>query len=243
MPISFERPRLTDQVVAHVTHMITGGTWAAGTAVPPEPELAQQFGVSRTVIRECVRVLASRGMLDVRQGRGTYVTAPDTWNMTEPLALLVKADRASLSGWLEVRSILEVESAALAAQRLTPEDRDALSAALQRLESAGSDPIAYLDADISFHLAIARATRNTALVRLLRPVVQPLREHLQEAALMTQARADAAREHRTIASCILAGDAAGARAAMEAHLSRVADEIRLVVREPAADGHQVLADG
>jgi len=231
----FERPRLTDQAVSHLTGMITSGAWPAGTVLPPEAELAQQFGVSRTVVRECVRVLASRGMLEVRQGRGTSVTPPASWTVTETLALLVKADRSALLRWLEVRTILEVESAALAAQRLTEADRDRLREALRRLEEEAVQPDAYLDADIDFHLAIAQATQNPALVRLLRPVVLPLREHLQETALLAQARSAAAREHRAIGAAVLGGDPAGARAAMAAHLGRVADEIVQIMNgRPAA---------
>lgn len=225
MTAVFERPRLTDQAVAHISGLIVSGTWPPGTMLPPEGELAQQLGVSRTVIRECVRVLASRGMLDVRQGRGTSVTPPAAWNVSEPLALLVRADRSELLRWLEVRTILEVESAALAAERLTDEDRAGLRVALQRLETEPSDPDDYLDADVNFHLAIAQATQNPALLRLLRPVVQPLREHLQEAALLTQARLHAAHEHHAIATAILDGDAPAARQAMAGHLRRVAEEI------------------
>lgn len=227
----FERPRLTDQVVTHMTRMITSGDWSAGAALPPEGELAQQLGVSRTVIRECVRVLASRGMLDVRQGRGTFVTPPAAWTVTEPLALLVKADRSELHNWLEVRTILEVESAALAAQRLTDDDRERLRAAVRRLEKESAHPDAYMEADIDFHLTIARATKNPALARLLRPVVQPLREEFQETVQISQARDNATREHHAIVAAILVGDAPAARAAMTAHLSRVADEIVQILRE------------
>ena len=228
----FERPRLTDQAVTHVTRMITSGDWPAGTVLPPEGDLAQQLGVSRTVIRECVRVLASRGMLDVRQGRGTFVTPPDAWTVTEPLALLVKADRSELPSWLEVRAILEVESAALAAQRLSGDDRARLSEALRRLEEESAHPDAYMEADIDFHLTIARATQNPALARLLRPVVQPLREEFLGTVRISQARDNATREHRAIAAAILAGDAGAARAAMTAHLNRVAEEIVQLMHEP-----------
>lgn len=237
MTISFARPRLTEQVAAHMTGMITAGTWAAGMALLPEAELAQQFGVSRTVVRECVRVLASRGMLNVRQGRGTFVTPPTAWNVTEPLALLVRADRSSLLRWLEVRTILEVESAALAARRATDDDRTALEAALRRLESGAADMDASMEADIALHLTIARATGNPALARLLEPMVQPMRDYLQETALLHAAVAAAALEHRAIVRHVLAGDVEGARGAMEGHLARVADEIAEVLRRHA-DEHE-----
>jgi DNA-binding FadR family transcriptional regulator len=229
----FGRTSLTDQVVAHLTRMITDGEWPAGTLLPTEAELAQELGVSRTVIRECVRVLASRGMLDVRQGRGTTATAPSAWNVAEPLAFVVKADRTDLLRWLEVRSILEVESAALAAQRYTGDDAAVLQQAVDRV--AVTEPDAYREADIYLHLTIARATQNPALVRLLHPLVEPLREELQETAIITENRRAATQEHRAIVARILERDVPGARAAMAAHLARVADEIVQVMRGRGAE--------
>jgi len=227
----FARPRLTDQVVTYMSDLITDGTWAAGMMLPTEAELVQQLGVSRTVIRECVRVLSSRGMLDVRQGRGTVVTSAAAWTVVEPLALLVKADRSELLNWLEVRAILEVESAALAARRRLPPDVSALQGALERVQAPADDPTAYMEADIHLHLTIARAARNPALLRLLQPVVQPLREHLQETALVPEARDQALREHGAIIAAILEGDAEQARAAMTTHLHRVAEEIAQLLRQ------------
>lgn len=225
MTTLLSRQRLTDQAVDYMTRLITDGEWAAGMVVPPEPELAQRLGVSRSVIREGVRVLASRGMLAVQQGRGTFVMPPASWNVTEPLALLVKADRMEMLRWLEVRSILEVESAALAAQRLTAQDAAALHEALGRIDREAHHPDSYTEADIHLHLTIARATQNPPLERLLRPVVQPLRERLRETTHLAPAIAAATREHQTIVACILRNDAAGARAAMAAHLYRVSEEI------------------
>ncbi len=231
VPTGFERPRLTDQAVAHMTRMITSGNWPAGAVLAPEGELAQQLGVSRTVICECVRVLASRGMLDVRQGRGTFVTPLAAWNVTEPLALLVEADHTELLRWLEVRSILEVESAALAAQRATAEDGERLRQALLRFEEEPPNPDAYMAADVHFHLTVAQATQNQPLVRLLHPVVQPLRERFQGTVHVIQAREQAKCEHRAIVVAILARDVSAARAAMAAHLGRVADEIVQILRD------------
>lgn len=231
MTALFEQTSLTSRVVDHMTTLITDGVWSPGTYLAPEGSLAQEFGVSRTVIRECVRVLASRGMLDVRQGRGTLVVSPTDWNVTESLALLVRADRASLYEWLEVRTMMEMECAHLAAQRATHEDRLALRTALERVEQANDDPVSYCDADIDLHLAIARAAHNSALVRLLHPVVQPLREQLKESSSLPLARTAATHEHRAIVERIIDGDPSGARAAMEAHLRRVASEIPIVLHE------------
>jgi DNA-binding FadR family transcriptional regulator len=229
-----DRVPLTEQLAEHFSRLISDATWPPGTMLPPEPQLAQQFGVSRSVIRECVRVLVSRGMLDVRQGRGTTVTSPASWRVTEPLALLVRADRMELLHWLEVRTILEIESAGLAARRAGEEDRAILGAALERLGQSVADPDGYAKADVDFHLAIGAATQNPALVRLLRPVVQPLREHLQEAALLPEAQRAANSEHGLILACIVSGDAPGARAAMASHLTRVAEEIAAILNHRQA---------
>jgi DNA-binding FadR family transcriptional regulator len=214
-----------------MTRLITEAEWPPGTMLPPEGELAQQFGVSRTVIREGVRVLASRGMLEVKQGRGTVVTDLAAWNVAQPLALLVKTDRGSLLNWLEVRTILEKECAALAAQRRTDDDVVTLQHALADVEQGFEDPVTFVAADSALHLAIARATHNPALARLLEPVVQPLRERLQSTALLPAAREHATQEHRLVVEQILAGDSEGARIAMVTHLRRVAEEFAEVVAE------------
>ena len=219
------RLRLTEQVEASITRLITEARWPAGTVLPPEADLAVRFGVSRTVIRECVRVLASRGMLDVKQGRGTIVNDLSAWRVVEPLASFVKADTHSLLDWLEVRMILEMGSAALAARRCTQEDRVLLEEALRRTEESGTDPDATMEADIALHLAIAQTTHNPALLRILEPVVQPLREQLQATALLPRARRLAVREHCALVEGILAADSERARHAMSAHLTRVAEEI------------------
>ena len=238
MAVPLGRHSLTEQAVTHMTRMITDGDWPAGMTLPPEPELAQQLGVSRTVVRECVRVLASRGMLAVQQGRGTSVVPPAAWNVTEPLALLVRADRTEMLRWLEVRTILEAESAALAAQRLTPRDAQALDQALQRIEHEAHHPDSYAEADIHLHLTIARATQNPPLERLLRPVVQPLGDWLREATHLASALAAATREHQEIVAGIQRNDAPGARRAMIAHLDRVSEEIGALL-----DGRKAALSG
>lgn len=234
----FERPRLTEQVVAHMTRMITEATWPAGTALPPEADLAQQLGVSRTVIREGVRVLVSRGMLDVRQGRGTFVTPATAWNVAEPLALLVKADRPALLNWLEVRTILEMESARLAAERANADDRAELAAALGRICDASQQPEEYVEADIALHVRLAAATQNPQLQLMVQTLVQPLRLELHETVQIPALTAAATREHTALIERVLAGDGEGARAAMGAHLRRVAEEINVVLRA-SATGEQV----
>ena len=231
MTVTFERPRLRDQVLGHMTRLITEGTWPAGTALPSEGELAQQLKVSRTVVRECVRVLASRGMLDVRQGRVISVAPHARWNATEPLALLVKSDYDEVLNWLEVRALLEQGSAELAARRATPQDHARLDEIMRRLRVSDDAPDAYREGDIEFHLTIARSTGNLALARLLEGVIHPLHEQLEERALTPHTRHASTREHDEILARIVRRDAPGARAAMAAHQARVAGETRELLRK------------
>jgi GntR family transcriptional regulator, transcriptional repressor for pyruvate dehydrogenase complex len=232
--VTFDRPPLYEQVLSHMTGLITRGEWPAGAPLPPEGELARQFKVSRTVIRECVRVLASRGMVNVRQGRNIYVTPHENWKATESLALLVRSDHASLMYWLEVRTLLELDCVGLAAERAGEDDLAELAALIAQQSDCEDDPVAYRTLDIRFHLGIARATHNPALLRLAEGVIQPLREQMEERVLTPETRHASTAEHREILARLRERDAAGARRALAAQLGRVADEITQVLESQAS---------
>jgi GntR family transcriptional repressor for pyruvate dehydrogenase complex len=170
-------------------------------------------------------------MLDVKQGRAITVAPYERWNATEPLALLVRSDRDAVLNWLEVRILLELGSAELAARRAVQPDLDALDQLMDSLRVADDDPEAYRDSDIAFHLTIARSTGNPSLARLLQGVIQPLHEQLEERALTPLTRHASTGEHEAIVDRIKARDAAGARAAMAAHLARVVDETRQLLEK------------
>jgi GntR family transcriptional repressor for pyruvate dehydrogenase complex len=111
------RQRLSDQVVAHLREMIVEGEIAAGETLPPERELARQFGVSGTVIREALNALSARGLVEIRHGVGSFVTTPDHWHTTEPIATRMRSGRANLLHVLEIRAAVEVLVSELAAER------------------------------------------------------------------------------------------------------------------------------
>ena len=229
--VTFDRPRLRDQVLAHMTRQITDGSWSAGAPLPSEGDLAQDFKVSRTVIRECVGILASRGMLHVQQGRVITVAPYERWNATEPLALLVRSDHDAVLNWLEVRILLELGSAELAAMRATAPAIQELDDLMCQLRAADDDPDTYREADITFHLTIARSTGNPSLVRLLEGVIQPLHQQLEERSLTPLTRHASTLEHTAIVLAITSHDRDGARTAMAAHLARVVDETKQLLKE------------
>ncbi|MEN2977926.1 FadR/GntR family transcriptional regulator [Tistrella bauzanensis] len=180
MPAAINRRSLVDAAIEGLRAQITEGTWAVGGRIPPEPELAQALGVGRGTVREAVRALAYLGMLEVRQGDGTYVRA-----MAEPGQTLRRVAHAGHRDHLELRAALEIEAARLAALRCTPAALARIDAALAlrgSIEPAPSDPVAfdiYIDHDIAFHVAVAEAGGNAALAELYCWFTEQLRRYLR----------------------------------------------------------------
>ena len=157
------RRSLVDVAVDAIRQRLEQGEWRVGERVPIEPELAALVGVSRNTVREAVRVLAASGSLEVRQGDGTYVrSAVDASGVAQDLC------RATLREHLEVRAMLEVEAARLAALRRTPEDLERIQAALalrgERAERRRKD--VFIEHDLAFHRAVVEAAHNPALAKL-----------------------------------------------------------------------------
>lgn len=213
---------LHQHVVEQIVQQIVGGALPPHALLPPEPDLAQQFGVSRTVIREAIRVLVSKGLVTVKQGSGMRVQPPEKWNHLDPMVLFeqVRSGRSSdlLEELLEVRRILEVEVAALAAERRTDEDRVRLGANLAGMAKLINDPEAYTRLDIDFHEQILNAARN----RLLREALGLVAEALYAGRFITTHLSGgterAQHGHEAIYAAIERGDAEAARAAMRDHV-------------------------
>jgi DNA-binding FadR family transcriptional regulator len=211
---------------------IVRGRYQEGDLLPRETDIAEQYGVSRGVARECIRGLEERGLIAVKHGRGATVRPQRDWDTLDPyvLAGLLQGDRSSETLWdyLEARRLLEVEAAGLAAERATDEDLEELAEAYEQMrasaEVARTNPAAegrYREADIAFHRAVVNATENLALGRITEPlhralltVLNPLSrpEHRFEVGLP---------EHERILKAIQSRKPAKARAAMAAHLKTV----------------------
>jgi DNA-binding FadR family transcriptional regulator len=221
--------RLHEYVVQHLVRQIASGMAPPGTPLPTEPELAQQFGVSRTVVREAIRVLVAKGLVSVRQGSGMRVERPERWNYLDPLVVYAAVQSGQdglLDELIETRRILEVEVAALAAARRTDADLEAMRGILARMGRAVHDPAAYADLDNAFHDAILAATRN----RLLREALRPITDALQRGRAIAARRAGVAERslasHLAIFSAIERGDAATAREAMRRHILEFEQDVR-----------------
>ncbi|WP_194791429.1 FadR/GntR family transcriptional regulator [Pseudomonas sp. UFMG81] len=155
---------LVEQAVDHLRARIATGTWSVGQRLPTEPELATDLGISRNTVREAMRVLAFSGLVEIRQGDGSYLrTAQD------PLQAVQAMSHCTVEHARETRHILEAEAIGLAALRHTEQDLRELREALQRsAEHFHGDVHTYVACDIRFHQRLVDAAHNPALSELYR---------------------------------------------------------------------------
>ena len=212
---SIARGNVRDQIVRQLIELIVAGRFPAGTCLPAERELCQQFNVSRAGVREAVGILASQGFLTVRQGSGTFVNPSQSWNPLDPIVLLAKGRKAALEEVIEARQLLEPLIAALAADRATPEEITALEQYVRLARTVDED----VGMDVAFHSNLARASHNRVLVIMLHSVNELIQEARREAfAVAAEMREQTLHRHVTILEKVKQGDAPGARVAMEQHL-------------------------
>ena len=221
--------RLSDQVAAQLSAEIQQGRLAPGTKLPTEARLAENFQVSRTVVREAVSRLKSLGLVDSRQGSGVFVRA------TLPIAPLQfesqhAASQEAVIQMVELRRALEAESAALAAQRRTAKDILQIQKAVKALHKAvqaGGNGVAE---DVNFHRAIAQATGNPFLIQTMQYLSQFLYGTTQVTRANEARRLDFAAEvqaeHQAIVLAIQAGKPDLARQAAAAHMGNAINRIR-----------------
>ncbi len=148
---------------------------APGLRLPKESELAERFQVSRIVIREAMKILEDRGVVEVRAGRGTVTLSPKPDRVKESLLWLFRDQPIptvqEMESMLELRQVLEETSASLAAVRATPEDLREIADALHGMQQQGKDLTFTIDADLRFHRAVMRAAHNPYLEMVLDPVM------------------------------------------------------------------------
>lgn len=211
---------LVDRVVNEIQRVIVSGELEPGMKLLPERELADQLGVSRTVVREAVRILVAKGLLETKPGVGTIVRQVTSDQIVEPLSLLLQTQKGgvSIEHLHQVRRMLEVEIAGLAAIQATEEDIRELSELLTEMESVTDIPEVFAARDADFHQGLAKTTHNPLLIILL----DSIRDLMQEVRLMVTRHPDLRTrvmpDHRRILERVAARDPEGARQAMEDHL-------------------------
>jgi GntR family transcriptional repressor for pyruvate dehydrogenase complex len=204
-----------------------------GDALPSEATLARQLDVSRLTVREAVRTLAARGHLEVSKGRRTVVRELDGVAVGDFFRATVRRDGAALLELLEVRMALETHIAALAAERASGADLATMEAATVEMRALADDAERFNLADIAFHEALAAASGNTMLARLVQQLadVMLVSRRVSYGARRMQGRSiemvfDA---HEAIVACVRARDPEGARAAMRSHLEDTGGDLRVAL--------------
>ena len=214
--------RLYEQIVDQIEQRILAGELRADDRLPAERDLALQFGVSRTAVREAVKTLRQKGLLEIQPGRGTFVTNRTARAARTSLGLMMKlGDTADSRNLTEVREILEPEIAALAATRATEDDLATMRQAIATMDAALHDVDTFIEADLNFHLALARATQNGLIPTLIDPIVALLREHRKRVFNTPGAPERGQQYHKRIFDSVRKRNASSAREAMRAHLQQV----------------------
>ncbi len=227
--------RLYEQIVEQIEESILQGALKPGDQLPAERELAQTFAVSRTAVREAVKALHEKGLVEAYSGRGTFITNGASQGIRQSLHWLLRVGHEEGLAYLaEMRAILEPEIAALAATRVEESHLAAMREAFGVMDRSRQDPAAFIEADLDFHLALAEAAANPLILSLIDSIVDLLRQqririfHVQGGPERGQFH------HSRILEAIESRNVEGARAAMRAHLEQVREDSRSSQAQPLA---------
>ena len=218
-----ERRKVYEQVSERLEAQL-GTTLKAGDALPPERELAERYGVGRSSVREALRMLESRGLIESR-GSGTFVVAAWRNPFQEPLSLVVAGEDVDRAQLFEVRRMIEAEAAALAATRRTIDQLNQMHEATDDMEIELERADRFIAADIRYHLVIAEATGNRLLLHLMQAIRDRLTEMFGTVFKFPGGPERSIAQHRLITEAIEAEDAEGARQLMTEHILRVEQEL------------------
>ena len=217
--------RLYEQIVQQIEESVLNGTLKPGDQLPAERELAQRLGVSRTAVREAVKALREKGLVEAYSGRGTFITDGTSQAARQSFDLMVKIGQQEGAPHLaELRLILEPGIAALAATRIEEEHLSAMREAVAVMDRSQKDPAAYIEADLDFHLALAEAVANPLILSLIDSIVGLLREQRIKIFNVEGGPERGQIHHKSILEAMERRDPAKARDAMRAHLEQVRED-------------------
>jgi len=214
---------------------VVDGKFAVESLLPPEGELASTYNVSRLTVREAIRILRSKNVVEIHRGRGTFVNKPEAWTSLEAVVRLV-SDGEGAAGvserLLEARAMVEIGAARLAAVRRSDEDLAQLESCLQEMVAGAEagDIELFVDADIGFHDVIMRASGNLFVPFMFEPFGQLLRHTREQTSAVPEIQRNAIAQHRAIVDALASGDDGRARDAMEDHMEQTRADLQHYVR-------------
>jgi GntR family transcriptional repressor for pyruvate dehydrogenase complex len=217
------RSTLSEDIADRLIASILSGKYKFGDKLPPERDLARYLAVGRPTVREAIRRLAVIGLLEVRPGEGTFVVNHHADFVAKAFGWAVLLDPRTAQEVVETRIAIEAEIAGLAASRATAEELGTLKELLEKMRRYRGDPKRFSEADLDFHMTLARATQNTTLIRLLEAIRSLLAQWITRALSHPEAFDIALEQHESVLSALERQDEAEARSAMRSHLIAMGD--------------------
>ncbi len=228
--------KVYEQIAAQIEQRILSGELRQGDRLPTEDELEEQFQASRTSVRQAMKSLAQKGLVEMRPGRGTIVINATSQAMHHSLELLMRVGqdgRETNSLLVEVREMLEPEIAFLAATRATQEQVPAMQLAVKAMDASLQDVETYIAADNQFHRSLAQATQNVLVLALIDSIVDLLSEQRKQIFAVEGGPERGQVYHKQILEAIVHRDPIMARQAMQAHLLQVRTDVAALKDEAA----------
>jgi GntR family transcriptional repressor for pyruvate dehydrogenase complex len=211
-------PSIPEVVLEEIQRLIAEGELRPGDRLPSETELAERFGVGRSSIREAMRVLHLLGVIEVIQGKGTFVRQPSILPLMIDWSRIVQM--GVIAEVMEARQFIEVLLAQLAAERATEEDIEALRAALERCRASASSLEADAQAGVNFHLALADAAHNQVLALMYRTIYDLYLDTARRTRITPEVAQDRLRDHERIFQAVVDRNPEAAARAMKEHLEK-----------------------
>lgn len=216
-------------IVDQINEYFLNGKLKPGDKLPTERDLASRFNVSRTSVREALRKLEIKGIIEIKQGSGSFIKTSENLAVEEISSTIMNAEKKLIYEMLELRRMLEVECASLASQRATSEDLNRIREALEMMDHAKNDVELGLQADLNFHISIVYASHNSIFLQL----IKTLSGHMQDTIRATRRQImanpkrnqDTINEHKEIYLAIATGDADQAAQLMEKHITQIRKEL------------------
>ncbi len=229
------RVALPDLAAQRIWQFILDNQLKPGDPLPTQQELAERYGVSRTVVREAVRMLVQQGLLEVRPGRGMTVATPSFETLVQQLTVLLRTNQATADQLFELRIVLEPAIAAAAARERNADDVRILEHVLAESELSVDDVSAFCECDLELNRALAEATHNPFYVAASMPIEAVLKNTYRTAlAHMHPHYAYTLSEHRSILNAVVERDSEAAATASRRHLERVSRSLRRILEEERA---------
>jgi GntR family transcriptional regulator, transcriptional repressor for pyruvate dehydrogenase complex len=224
--LDLARPSRSVEVAQSLLSYLLSGQLQPGDKIPSERSLVETLGVGRGAVREALKSLTLLGLLEVRQGDGTYLSSTNSSLLPQIVEWGIMLGEQHILDLVEARQEIEVSLAGLAASRRTDSDVDRITAALQAMRDSTGDRERYIEADVNFHIVVADISGNSVLAGVLNNIRTLLRVWTTRVVVDEASIRDSLALHPPICEAIVKGDARAARAAMAKHMERATARLR-----------------